>query len=530
MSYEIPGFDPTSLRDDPELPFSVWHDTINHIGVHVVHPEELYRRMDAGQKVTLVDDNDFARKGNIKSVEAVVRGGKNYADQDASLYDATITLRKERDWSSSFLSHVDDSAFSRLKAVQFFWGGTRLLERPGTNLIMSTTVFSDHVILNNQYTGSNSEARPLRETRLRAPANKDVSQGAQLSHAFDCISAMMCVAYSLGKDKIMSPSGTLIVTPDGPLYKNPDTGEYVHRLGREQIATTSGVKKTEQKHPGLDQLFGIEPIKEQLRPLIVFYKQPEVAKKWRVERPGNILLHGPAGTGKTAIAHALASDLGADLYEISPADIYGKWMGDSERAIKNIFDKVRNVKKPTILLLDEMEGIISVVNNDSSAGRANNAVAGIFKTESARITTENPNVILVATTNDTSRLDPALIRAGRFDVSIAMSLPNDDARRQMYVNLILNNHSFGVDGVSTEGEFVGNDEFNPYDSSLLDADAQQELVRLTDHNFSAADIIESLRRACLAKADEEERTGAQPEPIDITFLSKVITVMRRNRV
>ncbi|HSX29623.1 MAG TPA: ATP-binding protein [Candidatus Saccharimonadales bacterium] len=528
MSYEIPGFDPTSKQDNPELPFSVWHTEINHIGLHVVHTQELYRRLAAGAKITLVDEEYDNKKNNIRRVVATAMGGENYDGKPADLYSATIDLRQEREWEDEFLRLTDHTNFTRLSKERFYWGNSRMLQRPDTNLIMQANIYSRSINLMNQRTSSNPDM-PLRSTRLNAPARADVVVGKQLVHAFDCLTAMMCVAYSLGKEKPLSPGGSFIITPDGPLYKNPDTSDYVHRLQPEKI-TASGPKKVERKQ-GFDDLFGIDEIKESLRPLIIFYTRPELAAKWRVKRPGNVLLFGPAGTGKTATIEAFANEISADLHKISPADIYGKWLGDSEKAMQAIFDKVRNAKKPTVLLFDEMEGIVNIVETDASGSRATNAVAGIFKTESARVTEENPNVILAATTNDPDRLDAALIRAGRFDLQIAMGLPNDEARQRMFGNLILNYHTFDVDEFLPEGgkDEKGTSDFNPYGNDLLSTESLAVLSSMTDHDFSAADIIEVLRRAALTKADEEERTGKEPTPIDLNFLTTIITSMRRNR-
>ena len=525
MSYEIEGFDPTAQQNNPDLPFNTWHSKINLINVHVVHPQELYRRFEAGQKITLVD-YEPEHGSNIKHVTAAASGDENYDKQPATLYDASIELNKEDEWRDQFVGWLDSGNFDRLKPESFHWSNVRLLRRPTTNLVMRATILSRSIQMSNQHTASNINDL-LKTTRLMAPARGDVKANEQLVHVFDCITAGMIVAHSLNRDSLVAPRATLIATPDGPLYKNPDTGQYVHHLGTEKI-TVTGHKKPEKKQHSFDQLFGIDHIKAQLNPLILFYTRPEVAAKWQVKRPGNVLLHGPAGTGKTAIVYALAAEMNADIHEVSPADIYGRWMGDSEKGIKKVFDNVRNAKKPTILLFDEIEGIINVVDNDTSGSRATNAVAGIFKTESARVTRENPNVILAATTNSRDRIDEALIRAGRFDVKIAMGLPNDEARGMMFGNLILNFHSLNVgEHEPTTGEGKAT-EFNPYDQELLDPEMHAKLANLTDHDFSAADIVEVLRRAALVKADEEVRTGVEPAPIDFIFLAQIITSMRQS--
>jgi len=529
MQYEIPGFDPTSQQENLNVPFDVWHSEINHVKVHVVHPEEMYRRFETGQKITLVDYEDTSWRNNLSHVNATAQGGKNYSGQPVTIYEAQIDLRKEKSWKEPFINFVTNSTFEGLQAESFFWSNARLLRRPDSFLVMQAEIHNRSINLRNQ-TSSTNPNDPLKETRLSAPARKDTNVGVQLGHTLNCLSAMMCVAYSLGKDEIKSPSSTLIMTPNGPLYKNPDTGEYVHHLGREKIEVKASVpEKAPKPRHTFDQFFGIDHILDELRPLILFYTRPDLAAKWQVKRPGNVLFFGPAGTGKTQLAHALAGELNADLYELSSAEIYGKWLGDSEKAIKSVFDKVRGAKKPTILLLDEMDSIISIAENDTSGSRATNAVAGVFKTESASITEQNPNVILVATTNNPDRLDPALIRAGRFDLRIDVGLPNEHARAQIFGNLILNHHSLNVGEHEPDNPDKKATNFNPYDAELLDSNSLQELAALTDHDFSPADIVEVLRRAALAKANEEARSNSEPEAINLAFLSNIIAAMRRNR-
>lgn len=527
MSYEIPNFDPTSPNRNPELPFTVWHQNVNSIGFHVVDPQEIYRRIEGGQKVILADCKNPNEGDNMLSVSASVTSGKNYNGQDASLYTSAIELSKEKVWDRSFKRLTDTTTWPRLSTGSFYWNNTRLLTRTGKpQLVNSASVHAHTIDIYNQTT-ARSGVVPLLTTRLNAPARKDIEAGEQLSHFFDSLSAMMCVANSLGARKARSPGGMLIITPDGPLYKNPDTGMYVHSVTREQTTISSSPKAPEQPKRTFDQFFGIEPIIDALKPLVLFYKQPELAKKWGVSRPGNVLLHGPAGTGKTALIEALAGELDADKIDVSPAEIYGKWLGDTEKAMQAIFDEAREATKPTILFFDEMEGIVSITESGTSGARAANAAASVFKIESARICDENPNVIIAAATNDPDRLDPALIRAGRFDLRIAVGLPNEAARARIFGNLIFRS-LMSYDKVEATQNPQDN-HFNPYSNDLLDPKALDELAQLTEHSFSPADIIEVLRRAALGKAFEEAQTQREPAKIDLAYLKDVILEIRRNR-
>lgn len=320
MSYEIDGFDPTSPNTNPNVPFSVWKGNFSHNNFYIVHPEEIYRRLEANQEVELAH-LELEGYGNIKKVAANACGRTNYDGQPANLFDARITLRREQDWTDSFVEHVDKENFPGIKSLRFLWSNTRVLQSPAAAIAMQANVYSDSIVLTNQRTSLNSD-HPTRETRLKAPARAEIKPNEQLSHTLNCLGAMLCVAHSINLNSVVSPRLEFIMTPDGPLYKNPDTGEYVHRLGREKIEVAR-TKQPEKK--SFDQFFGIEDIVDQLQPVVLFYKRPDLAAKWRVKRPGNVLLNGPAGTGKTELIHALAGELDADMYELSPASLYNKW-------------------------------------------------------------------------------------------------------------------------------------------------------------------------------------------------------------
>ncbi len=138
--------------------------------------------------------------------------------------------------------------------------------------------------------------------------------------------------------------------------------------------------------------------------------------------------YGPPGTGKTMLARALASEIGGIIREVRTPEILDKWLGASERNMKRIFREARQYRVPTVMLFDEFDSIISYAGAGVDSGsHAVNAVAGIFKQEMNNLIEENPNVIVVATTNFPHLIDDSLIRSGRFDVRLEIPLPG---RRQ----------------------------------------------------------------------------------------------------
>jgi transitional endoplasmic reticulum ATPase len=248
----------------------------------------------------------------------------------------------------------------------------------------------------------------------------------------------------------------------------------------------------------LDQVGGLPDVVAQFRQIAVSFRHPEVMARWGARRPQGILMYGPPGTGKTMLARALASEIGANFREIRTPEILDKWLGASERNIKRIFREARRYRQPTVMLFDEFDSIISYAGlGGDAASQAVNAVAGIFKQEMNNLIDDNPNVIVVATTNFPHRVDESLIRSGRFDLKLAIPLPDEAGRAEIIAKMIR--------------ELIARHEAPGFRMFADDLDPRQ-LARAS-HGMTGADLKEVLRRAQLAKAMQEARSGTRPPPI-----------------
>ncbi|MFG1604449.1 ATP-binding protein [Actinoplanes sp. NPDC049265] len=278
-------------------------------------------------------------------------------------------------------------------------------------------------------------------------------------------------------------------------------------LSREALPTAP----TTTQEVTLDQVGGLGPIVAELRQIAVSFRHPEAMARWGARRPQGILMYGPPGTGKTMLSRALANEIGADFREIRTPEILDKWLGGSERNIKQIFRDARRYRVPTLILFDEFDSIISYVGpGGDAAGQAINAVAGIFKQEMNDLIEANPNVIVVATTNFPHRVDESLIRSGRFDVKVSVPKPDEAGRAEIFRKMIR--------GLISAHEAPGFTMFAD------DVDVA-ELAR-TSHGLTGADIKEILRRVQLAKAMEDARTGGQAGPITQAELATALAELR----
>ncbi|MFB9237961.1 ATP-binding protein [Plantactinospora siamensis] len=263
----------------------------------------------------------------------------------------------------------------------------------------------------------------------------------------------------------------------------------------------------------LDQVGGLAEVVAQFREIAVSFQHPDVMARWGARRPQGILMYGPPGTGKTMLARALANEIGADFREIRTPEILDKWLGGSERNIKQIFRDARRWREPTVMLFDEFDSIISYAGaGGDAASQAVNAVAGIFKQEMNTLIEENPNVIVVATTNFPNRVDASLIRSGRFDVKLSIPAPDETGRTEIITKMIR--------------ELIDRHEIPPFRMFADDVDPADLAARTA--GMTGADLREVLRRVQLAKAMREAVDGAPAGPITQLDLTDTAAALRRS--
>src|SRR5581483_5112188 len=159
---------------------------------------------------------------------------------------------------------------------------------------------------------------------------------------------------------------------------------------------------------------GLEHVIQSLReavemPLIY----PDAFARLHVKPSAGVLLYGPPGTGKTMLAKAVARECGANFIPVNGPEIFSKWLGQSEEAIRHVFRMARQVA-PTVVFFDQIDAIAP-----RRQGEATNA------------TTERVVNQLLAATNRRDLLDPALLRHGRLGLQLYVGLPTREGREQV---------------------------------------------------------------------------------------------------
>jgi transitional endoplasmic reticulum ATPase len=147
----------------------------------------------------------------------------------------------------------------------------------------------------------------------------------------------------------------------------------------------------------------------------------------RVER--GILLYGPPGTGKTLLARAIANECGRRYLSVRGPELLNQWFGESERAVRDIFEKARNFA-PSILFFDEIDALVPRRSGGTTDGGAANRVVNQVLGELDGLQ-DLGQVTVIGATNNAKRIDPAALRPGRLGLHIEVPLPDTAGRRSL---------------------------------------------------------------------------------------------------
>src|SRR3989304_4228039 len=180
-----------------------------------------------------------------------------------------------------------------------------------------------------------------------------------------------------------------------------------------------------------NEVGGLKQVKQELMESVEWpLKKPEVFKKMGIKPPRGILLYGPPGCGKTLLARAVATESEANFISIKGPEIFSKWVGESEKAIREIFRKGRTAA-PAIIFFDELDAIVPKRGLGYGDSGASERVISQLLTEIDGIETLQ-NVVVIGATNRPDILDQAVLRPGRFDRLIYVPSPDLAAMREIF--------------------------------------------------------------------------------------------------
>ena len=253
--------------------------------------------------------------------------------------------------------------------------------------------------------------------------------------------------------------------------------------------TPSGMREVFIENPDVswEEIGGLAEVKRELMEAVEWpMKYPGLYDKLGHKMPRGILLHGPSGTGKTLMAKAVATESEANFVSVRGPELLSKWVGESERGIREIFKRARQ-SAPCVIFFDEIDSIAPIRGAGGETAVTERVVSQLL-TELDGM--ENMHgVIVLAATNRADMIDPALLRPGRFDKIISIPLPDKEGRK-----MVLKIHSKDIPLA---------------DKDSADAIDFEKLAEMTD-GLSSADVA-SIANTAVSLVVHEHLDNAAPD-------------------
>lgn len=209
------------------------------------------------------------------------------------------------------------------------------------------------------------------------------------------------------------------------IFPKPKVYNLAYRIDSDTSLVFEGLPDNKQKTIDFSRIGGLDPVINRLREIIqIPITYPELLHRFGITPPKGMILYGPPGNGKTMIARAVAHSLGASFIELDRSELLSKYVGNSEKNLKQYFNNAF-AKSNSVIFIDEIDALASA-RNEKSAEYQISLVATLL-VEMDGINTNNRTFVIGAT-NRLEAVDPALRRPGRFDLEFEVPLPDLNGR------------------------------------------------------------------------------------------------------
>lgn len=272
-----------------------------------------------------------------------------------------------------------------------------------------------------------------------------------------------------------------------------------------------------------EEVGGLNEVKDRLKESVEWpLTKPELFEHFGIKPPRGIVLFGAPGTGKTLLAKAIANEAQANFISIKGPELISKWVGESERAIREIFKKAKQ-SAPSIIFLDEFESIASMRSGGSASEGSdvsnrvvNQLLASMDGVESL------DGVIIVAATNRPEMIDPALLRSGRFERVLHVPPPDTGARETIFK---IHSEGMPLSKFSFKDILTGMDGFTGADIEAVCREAALICMRAGKKRVTKTHFEEAISRV---------RPTVTPDMLDYyqkmeTRLTSGLSNIKRNR-
>jgi cell division protease FtsH len=272
------------------------------------------------------------------------------------------------------------------------------------------------------------------------------------------------------------------------------------------------LSSSQQKKVTFKDVAGVDEAKEELQEIIDFLREPQKFQKLGGRIPKGVLLMGPPGTGKTLLARAISGEANVPFFSISGSDFVEMFVGVGASRVRDLFEQGKK-NAPCIIFIDEIDAV----------GRHRGAGLGGGHDEREQTLNQllvemdgfesNEGVILIAATNRPDVLDPALLRPGRFDRRVVVSLPDVNGREgvlKVHTSRIplANDVNLSILARGTPG-FSGADLANMVNEAALNAARRgQKVVKMGDFESAKDKVLMGAERRSMIMSDYEKKTTA----------------------
>tara|TARA_B100000470_G_scaffold1317_1_gene914 strand:- start:190 stop:2337 length:2148 start_codon:yes stop_codon:yes gene_type:complete len=233
---------------------------------------------------------------------------------------------------------------------------------------------------------------------------------------------------------------------------------------------------------------GLEESKRTLQDnLIVAMNNPDKFSKMGIKPPRGALLYGPPGCGKTILARALATESGGNMILVRGPEILSKWVGESEKALREIFRKAK-AASPCVIIFDELDSLAKMKNGEEGGGIGENILSQML-TEMEEGTTSR--VVIIGITNRPDLIDNSMLRTGRLDLNVFVNPPDEKGRLEI-IKILTDNMPLSKD-VDLDEISVATQNYSGADLASLCREAAVEAMQNNAKEISSKDFAAGLK-------------------------------------
>ncbi len=350
------------------------------------------------------------------------------SQQHVGMGRATVDpkILEEISWSAGQILELSYNKKTHVK----LWPGTT--EEYGSGIIRIDGITRQNI---GAGVGDKISIRPVEavdaEHIVLSPTEKIQAEGIQDYMIHNYLNHVFTTGDTVSLNTQLGGKIQFVVTGTKPARPVIVTDRTIFKLGQMTQAVDVTVPRVTY-----DELGGLGNAVQKIREMIELpMRHPELFEKIGVEAPKGVLLYGPPGTGKTLLAKAVAGETNAHFISLSGPEIMGKYYGESEERIRDIFKQAEE-NSPTIIFIDELDSIAP--KRDEVSGEVEKRIVSQILTLMDGMKSRG-KVVVIAATNRPNSIDPALRRPGRFDREIEIGIPDEEGRSE-----ILSIHTRGM--------------------------------------------------------------------------------------